>query len=305
MFLCLKTHYQCESLRLGLQSWMLAVALQNGIFLTSFKTNIWLAAVPKLCGTPVPFLKTERERLQFESRAWAVPTAALLPPPPFPLFFLQTAFSSFIFVQVFMSGARRSLGLRVVFCWMWYKKHKLYKPLSHSLPPLSFTLCVYVCGFNVRSGSKSVSGNVLSRIKKQKKEAWIGEVERRMERSERETEREWKTQWKRGRNLRLIKPWLLSQNDSKHMICACRLFSVCCLSEVNSEHSLNTCAKTALHVHVSCTVSVSCLFYLIKDKIKNKLWLSLCYHKTFACILYLQNTNTAHRLNYPTVYEDI
>lgn len=63
----------------------------------------------------------------------------------------------------------------------------------------------------------------ISRLKK-RKEAWMGEVERGTERN---TERK--------RNLRLIKPWPLSQNDPQHMPRACRHFPPYSRSEVYSE----------------------------------------------------------------------
>ena len=92
-FCCLKTQRRCES-----QDWVSRAERRlwlstNAMFLTSFKTNIWLAAVPKLCGALFFFLslfffllkdrerrERERERWQFESIRGdgAIPTAVLL-----------------------------------------------------------------------------------------------------------------------------------------------------------------------------------------------------------------------------------
>lgn len=84
--LCIKTH-DCASLGLG--GWVLALTRLNGMFLASFKTNIWLAAVPKLYGALKACVKTETGcnlRLSVEPELF--PMLSSLPP----LFCLHTAF---------------------------------------------------------------------------------------------------------------------------------------------------------------------------------------------------------------------
>lgn len=120
----------------------LTVAWQHGTSLTSFQTNIWVAVVPELCGAAVCFCS--REAAVWQRQRSHIFSHRSPPPPPPPFFLLHLCYG-------FMSAAWASLGLTVVFCWIW---HTHIYSLSHSL-----CVCSWSFGSSLRL-------KVLSRMKK-------------------------------------------------------------------------------------------------------------------------------------------